>query len=525
MSRATLVGRPGSAGVGVGRLLWLPPSAPAVTPDLGGPRSRRREPGVGEAAAAGSPDRGCRRAVSPRLGDGEPGRRRDRGDLRGAGACSRPIPGSSSPRWPPSTRARRPRRRSTASRPSRRTCSPGSTTSTFASALRTCGTSGGASSTSCLGVSGRTSIIVTARLRLSPRTISIHRWWPSSARNWSPVSPSPEAPRAGTPRSSRARSGSRSSSASARRSMRGSTAWTSRSTGAAAGSWSTPTDADIESLVAASTTEPSAAVPATDDASIAGHARGERGLGPRGGSGGRGGRGRASASSGRSCCSSAGRRRRASTSSAALYRRIAAALPGRPVVFRTLDIGGDKPASYLPADPEMNPALGVRGLRLGLSQPELLETQLRALLEADPASPLRLLLPMVATVEEVAAARRGDRRARLRPRAGQARRSRTTFGSGSWSRSRRSRSSPTPSPRSSTSSASGRTISSSTRSPPIGRTTRSPSSRRRSSRPSCAWSGSSPTRRGRTAGLSRSAARRRRTRSPRRCSSGSASTS
>jgi multiphosphoryl transfer protein len=88
-----------------------------------------------------------------------------------------------------------------------------------------------------------------------------------------------------------------------------------------------------------------------------------------------------------------------------LYRRIAAVLPGRPVVFRTLDIGGDKPASYLPAEAEMNPALGVRGLRLGLSQPASFETQLRALLEADPGSPLRLLLPMVATVDEVAAAR------------------------------------------------------------------------------------------------------------------------
>jgi phosphoenolpyruvate-protein phosphotransferase len=89
----------------------------------------------------------------------------------------------------------------------------------------------------------------------------------------------------------------------------------------------------------------------------------------------------------------------------AVYRQIAACLPGRPVVFRTLDIGGDKPASYLPAEAEMNPALGVRGLRLGLSQPDLFETQLRALLEADPGSPLRLLLPMVTTVDEVAAAR------------------------------------------------------------------------------------------------------------------------
>jgi multiphosphoryl transfer protein len=90
----------------------------------------------------------------------------------------------------------------------------------------------------------------------------------------------------------------------------------------------------------------------------------------------------------------------------ALYRRIAATMPGQPVVFRTLDIGGDKPASYLEADVEMNPALGVRGIRLALSRPELMETQLRALLEADPASPLRLLVPMVATVEEVAAVRR-----------------------------------------------------------------------------------------------------------------------
>jgi phosphocarrier protein FPr len=90
----------------------------------------------------------------------------------------------------------------------------------------------------------------------------------------------------------------------------------------------------------------------------------------------------------------------------AVYRRIARALPGRAVVFRTLDIGGDKPASWLAGEPEMNPALGVRGLRLGLRRAELLQTQLRALLEADTGSPLRILLPMVATVEEVAAARR-----------------------------------------------------------------------------------------------------------------------
>src|SRR5256885_1196202 len=67
----------------------------------------------------------------------------------------------------------------------------------------------------------------------------------------------------------------------------------------------------------------------------------------------------------------------------------------------------------------MNPALGVRGLRLGLRNADLFETQLRALLEADPEGPLRILLPMVATVEEVAAARRAiDAAATASTRAG-----------------------------------------------------------------------------------------------------------
>jgi phosphocarrier protein FPr len=94
-----------------------------------------------------------------------------------------------------------------------------------------------------------------------------------------------------------------------------------------------------------------------------------------------------------------------------LYRRIAAAMPGRRVVFRTLDIGGDKPAPYLPSEPEMNPALGVRGIRLSLARPELFETQLRALLEATPDEPLWILLPMVAALEEVEAAREAVERA------------------------------------------------------------------------------------------------------------------
>jgi phosphoenolpyruvate-protein kinase (PTS system EI component) len=89
----------------------------------------------------------------------------------------------------------------------------------------------------------------------------------------------------------------------------------------------------------------------------------------------------------------------------AVYRRIRAAMPNDPVVFRTLDVGGDKPVAYRPSLAEANPALGVRGVRLGLRQPELLEVQLRALLESAPDYPLHVMFPMVATLEEVRDAR------------------------------------------------------------------------------------------------------------------------
>jgi len=89
----------------------------------------------------------------------------------------------------------------------------------------------------------------------------------------------------------------------------------------------------------------------------------------------------------------------------ALYAAIRRHMNGRPVVFRTLDIGGDKPGLRAPSHPEANPALGVRGLRLGLRQPELLETQLRALLEASAGEQLDVMFPMVATLEELEAAR------------------------------------------------------------------------------------------------------------------------
>ena len=85
------------------------------------------------------------------------------------------------------------------------------------------------------------------------------------------------------------------------------------------------------------------------------------------------------------------------------YLELAAGLGGRPVVVRTLDAGADKPAAWLPGGQgaEANPALGLRGLRLGLSRPDVLLVQLRAVLRVAAAHPVRVMFPMVTTVEEV----------------------------------------------------------------------------------------------------------------------------
>lgn len=89
----------------------------------------------------------------------------------------------------------------------------------------------------------------------------------------------------------------------------------------------------------------------------------------------------------------------------ALYAAIAARLDGRPLIIRTLDIGGDKPVPYLAIRPEENPALGLRGIRVGLAHPDLLDTQLRAILRV-PAGPCRILVPMVASLDELVHVRR-----------------------------------------------------------------------------------------------------------------------
>jgi len=81
--------------------------------------------------------------------------------------------------------------------------------------------------------------------------------------------------------------------------------------------------------------------------------------------------------------------------------QIARELAGRPLIVRTLDVGADKPLPSVPMAPEANPFLGLRGLRLGLREPELLATQLRAILRVAAEHPLRVMFPMVATADEV----------------------------------------------------------------------------------------------------------------------------
>ncbi len=88
-----------------------------------------------------------------------------------------------------------------------------------------------------------------------------------------------------------------------------------------------------------------------------------------------------------------------------LYRRVLATANGRPVTFRTLDAGGDKRLPSIVHEPEENPALGWRALRIGLDVPSLLRQQMRALIRAADGRPLRVMVPMVTTVQEFRAAR------------------------------------------------------------------------------------------------------------------------
>jgi phosphocarrier protein FPr/phosphocarrier protein len=87
------------------------------------------------------------------------------------------------------------------------------------------------------------------------------------------------------------------------------------------------------------------------------------------------------------------------------YQAIASALDGRPLIIRTLDVGGDKAAPYLPIPAEENPALGLRGVRVSLWRPHLLKTQLRAILRVKPLGQCKIMVPMIASLDELRAVR------------------------------------------------------------------------------------------------------------------------
>jgi phosphotransferase system enzyme I (PtsI) len=87
------------------------------------------------------------------------------------------------------------------------------------------------------------------------------------------------------------------------------------------------------------------------------------------------------------------------------YKMVLESMKDKKVVIRTLDIGGDKHLEYLPMDEELNPFLGHRALRLCLERTDLFKTQLRALLRASVYGDLHIMFPMVATLDELRAAK------------------------------------------------------------------------------------------------------------------------
>jgi len=93
------------------------------------------------------------------------------------------------------------------------------------------------------------------------------------------------------------------------------------------------------------------------------------------------------------------------------YRRVAAAMQGRRVIIRTMDVGADKQAAYFGLKPEENPALGMRAVRISLTRPELFRTQLRAILRASAYGRVSVLFPMIASMWELRECRRACRAA------------------------------------------------------------------------------------------------------------------
>ncbi len=88
-----------------------------------------------------------------------------------------------------------------------------------------------------------------------------------------------------------------------------------------------------------------------------------------------------------------------------VYRDVLEKMSGKPIVIRTLDLGSDKRSPYLALEPEENPALGYRAVRICLNQPELFKVQLRALLRAAAHGELHIMFPMIISLQEVRAIR------------------------------------------------------------------------------------------------------------------------
>ncbi|NEQ21524.1 MAG: phosphoenolpyruvate--protein phosphotransferase, partial [Microcoleus sp. SIO2G3] len=88
-----------------------------------------------------------------------------------------------------------------------------------------------------------------------------------------------------------------------------------------------------------------------------------------------------------------------------VYEAIASILSPHPLIIRTLDIGGDKPLPYLNLPAEANPFLGWRGIRLMLDCPDLLKTQIRAILRTSYKHPIKLMFPMIASLKEIRVAK------------------------------------------------------------------------------------------------------------------------
>lgn len=84
-----------------------------------------------------------------------------------------------------------------------------------------------------------------------------------------------------------------------------------------------------------------------------------------------------------------------------IYRTVAETMAGKPVIIRTLDIGADKKCDYFEMEPEENPAMGCRAIRICLTRPEIFKTQLRALFRASAFGNISIMYPMIISVEEV----------------------------------------------------------------------------------------------------------------------------